>query len=84
MVDADSAEQLSNLILGMKALVVLSKQQRAELIAPLEARAADRTVTVRWSWPVSKLADLYRISAGGNHDSANPAAVSPTNPAPAQ
>ena len=81
MVDADLAQQLSSMILGMKALIVLSKPQHAELIAPLEAHAADKTVTVRWSWPVSKIADLYRISAEGNHDSTNPAAVPAAVPA---
>jgi hypothetical protein len=62
MVDAGSAEQLKNLLLGVKALVTLSQGEQGALIAPLEVQSAQKNVTMHWSWPAANLGDLIRLA----------------------
>ena len=61
MADPDSAEQLKNLILGVKALVSLSKVDRKPLIDPLDVKANGKNVVLHWSWSEAKLSELTRL-----------------------
>jgi hypothetical protein len=81
MSDSASAEQLKNLILGLKALAALSQTKHVEVLIPLDVHAADKAVQLHWEWPVAKLPEFYRLmdDSDGAHDHAMPA----TNPAPA-
>jgi hypothetical protein len=82
MKDADSAEQLRNLVLGIKALVSLTQTDSKPLIDPLDVQWTDSNVTLHWSWPTAKLADLFRLSRNHKrHDHSLPV-VTTTQPTP--
>jgi hypothetical protein len=77
MIDADSAGQLKNLLLGVKALVSLSQAQATPLIDPLEIDTAANNVTLHWSMSTAKLSELIRqMAEAPNHDSSLPTNVS--------
>jgi hypothetical protein len=81
MVDADSAEQLKNLIQGVKAMVLLSQTPKAPLIAPLEIAANDKDVNLHWTWPTAKLSELARLTQDqGDHDTNVPATAPAQSP----
>jgi hypothetical protein len=82
MIDPDSAGQLKNLLLGVKALVSLSQSQQRPLIDPLEIDAAGNDVALHWSMPTTKLSELIRLAAQAQtHDSSLPTNVPATQPA---
>jgi hypothetical protein len=78
MKDAESTEQLKNLVNGVKALIGLTHQEVMPLLVPLQIRAADTSVTLHWSWPAASLADLLRLMEaqdGRKHPTTAPAAL---------
>jgi hypothetical protein len=62
MINADSAEQLKNLILGIKALISLSAADRKPLIDVLQIQTAGADVVLHWKWPTTNLAELFRLT----------------------
>jgi hypothetical protein len=62
MINADSAEQLKNLILGIKALISLSAANRRPLIDVLEIQTAGTDVVLHWKWPTTNLSELFRLA----------------------
>lgn len=79
MTDPDSAEQLKNLMIGIKALISLSQTQNQPVLNPLEISAAENRVSLQWQWPIAKLPELVRLMrAQTDHD----AALSTASPAP--
>jgi hypothetical protein len=80
MIDTDSAEQLKNLIVGVKALVSLSNAKEKPLIDPLEVNADGKTVLLHWSWPTAKLVALIEESRGSNkHEGSSPFTPAPVH-----
>jgi hypothetical protein len=80
MTDSDSAEQLKNLVLGVKALVSLSNAKYKPLIDPLGVQTDGKTVSLHWAWPTAKLEDLFHRPPGeSEHDIAVPT-TSPAAP----
>ena len=80
MIDTDSAVQLKNLIVGVKALVSLSNAKEKPLIDPLEVNADGKTVLLHWSWPTAKLVALIEESRGTNrHESSQPFSPAPVH-----
>jgi hypothetical protein len=77
MTDADSAEQLKNLIMGVKALVSLSQEQKKPLIDPLDVQSTGKSVALHWSWPTAKLPELIRLGRGENDNTLPTSAVAP-------
>jgi hypothetical protein len=76
MVDPASAEQLKNMILGLKAMVSFSSNSAQKaLIVPLNVRAAGKDVMLDWSWSVGKMDELYRLM----RDDASGGRSSPTS-----
>jgi len=61
MKDSESATQLSKLLAGMKALIYLSQAEVKPLLDPVEINAAEKDVKLRWTWPTTKLSDLFRL-----------------------
>jgi hypothetical protein len=51
MTDPDAAEQLKNLLLGIKALVSLSQQQQRPFIDPLQINSFGKDVILHWEMP---------------------------------
>jgi len=83
MIDADSAEQLKNLLMGVKALVSLTQAQQRPLIDPLQIESAGSATVLQWKMPTTKLSELLRQSAATqSHDNALPTNVPATRPAP--
>lgn len=84
MVDPASAEQLRNMILGLKAMASFSSNSTQKpLIVPLDVRAAGKDVLLDWSWPAGKTDELYRLmgdDASGGRSS--PASVPSTQQSP--
>ncbi len=79
MIDSDSAGQLKNLLLGVKALVSLSQAQQRPLIDPLDVESAGNDVVLHWSMPTAKLSELIRLAAQAQtHDSSLPANIPAT------
>jgi hypothetical protein len=72
MVDVDSAEQLKNLIFGVKALISLSQASQKPLIDPLTIQTDKNKVILHWSWPTARLSELIRLARQiddhGDHD----------------
>jgi len=62
LINADSAEQLKNLILGIKALISLSAANRRPLIDVLEIQTAGTDVVLHWKWPTTNLSELFRLA----------------------
>lgn len=62
MTDADSATQLKNLILGVKAFVQLSHNANAPLVDPLEVESNGSDVNLHWAIATAKLSELFHIS----------------------
>jgi hypothetical protein len=82
MIDADSAGQLKNLLLGVKALVSLSQAQATPLIDPLEIDTVANNVTLHWSMPTAKLSEFIRkMAAAPSHDGSLPTHISTSQPA---
>jgi hypothetical protein len=83
MIDADSAEQLRNLLMGVKALVSLTQAQQRPLIDPLQIESAGNTAILQWTMPTTKLSEVIRQQAAAqNHDNALPTNAPATRPAP--
>ncbi|MGA2582761.1 MAG: hypothetical protein ABSG31_05745 [Tepidisphaeraceae bacterium] len=82
MVDSDSATQLKNLILGIKALVSLSQADQEPLIEPLDVQADGKTVTLHWSWPAAKLSELLAHTQGRRKHDDSTATRPSTQPNP--
>jgi hypothetical protein len=61
MKDPEAATQLSKLLSGMKALIYLSQAEVKPLLDPVEVKAADKDVKLRWTWPTGKLPELFRL-----------------------
>jgi hypothetical protein len=81
MKDADSAEQLKNLALGVKALISLTQTDSKPLIDPLEVKLDDSNVVLHWSWPTAKLGELFRLARSRkNHGHSVPPVASEPNP----
>jgi hypothetical protein len=80
MIDPDSAEQLKNLLLGVKALVSMSQAKQRPLIDPLDIESAGNDVILHWSMPTTKLSELLREAAAPTHDSSLPTNVPATRP----
>jgi hypothetical protein len=81
MIDPDSAGQLKNLLLGIKALVSLSQAQQRPLLDPLEIETAGNDVTLHWSMPTAKLSELIRHAAeAATHDTSLPTNIPATPP----
>jgi hypothetical protein len=80
MIDPDSAEQLKNLLLGVKALVSMSQAKQKPLIDPLDVESAGNDVILHWSMPTTKLSELLREAAAPTHDSSLPTNVPATRP----
>jgi hypothetical protein len=59
MIDADSAEQLKNLVLGVKALISMSQAAEKPFIDPLDVKSDGKSVVLHWSWPTVRLAELF-------------------------
>ena len=82
MIDPDSAGQLKNLLLGVKALVSLSQAQERPLIDPLKVEAAGNDVALHWSMSTAKLTELLRDAAQlPAHGSSLPTNVPTSQPA---
>ena len=58
MADSDSAGQLKNLLIGIKALLALSQANERPLIEPVAIESAGDSVSLHWSMPTTKLARL--------------------------
>jgi len=82
MIDSDSATQLKNLILGIKALVSLSQADQEPLIEPLDVQADGKTVTLHWSWPAAKLSELLAHTKGRRKHDDSTATRPSTQPNP--
>lgn len=81
MIDSDSAIQLKNLLIGIKALVSLSQAEQRPLIDPLNIESAGNDVILHWSMPTTKLSELLGHAAEApTHDSSLPTNVSATQP----
>jgi hypothetical protein len=80
MIDAESAEQLKNLIIGVKALISLSEADQKPLIDPLEIQVVGTDVVLHWKWPTANLSELIRLTKiRSNHAEPLPA-TSPVEP----
>ena len=77
MTDTESAEQLKNLVVGMKSLVFLSQEMARPFLAPLDVQATGTSVTLQWSYPTSKLVELMVQESRKSNDSS----ASTTRPA---
>ena len=85
MIDANSAEQLKNLMIGIKALISLSQTQNQPVLNPLEISAEENRVVVQWQWPIAKLPELVHLmQAQTDHDTAvsTPISAPSTQPTP--
>jgi hypothetical protein len=81
MKDAESTEQLKNLVVGVKALIGLTQQQAKPLLEPLQVQAADKHVLLRWSWPLTRLTELSQVMQTlGDHEHSQPATAPATSP----
>jgi hypothetical protein len=75
MNDSDSAGQLKNLVLGVKALICLSQADKKPLLDPLQIDLSGKNVALHWSWPTAKLPELFRLTEVQNAgDHSQPAA----------
>src|SRR5262249_16019044 len=68
MIDAASAEQLKNLMIGVSALLSLSQFEGKPLLESMLVRAEGPSVVLNWSWPAAKLDDLARMIQGRNDE----------------
>jgi hypothetical protein len=64
MTDGAAAEQLKNLVLGIKALITLSEERHSGLIEPVQAQVKGTEAIIHWQWPVSNLSELFRLARG--------------------
>jgi hypothetical protein len=85
MIDPASAEQLKNLMIGIKALISLSQTQVGPVLSPLQINAGENNVTLQWQWPIAKLPELVSLmQAQTDHDTAvsTPISAPSTQPTP--
>jgi hypothetical protein len=80
--DAESAEQLKNLMIGVKALISLSKSDKKPLIDPFEIHGVGNNVVLHWKWPTTKLSELIRLSQSESHDAKPLPVTDPAEPKP--
>jgi hypothetical protein len=80
MTDSDSAEQLKNLIIGVKALLSLSSADRKPLVDPLDIQAVGKDVSVYWKWPKERLSELCRLAQLTSIDAAPATAPAMSSP----
>jgi hypothetical protein len=84
MLDPDSAEQLKNLINGLKALVALSQARNAPLVDPLDIQIKDNDVLLNWTWPTAKVAELVQLMKSSRHHDTAKLYSAPPAATPAQ
>lgn len=79
MVDAQSADKLKNVALGLKALVSLSANpEQRYLIDSLTVGAAGKDVLLDWTCPANKTADLVRLIEENSGEQGPGPATAPT------